>query len=248
MICPGTGAGATAECEHVRLLLGVLVLGALPAEDAGDVHRHLATCTDCLREYDELSGVSPLLALLSPAEAEAVGGGAGAARPGTGGFSAYRTAQFTAEARKRPRPMRRRARARARRGRSARSRVLALATGFAVLIGAVIVALSSGGDGGTATAHVVSAVDRTTGVSASVSVIPAAWGSRLSLALHNAPVGSSCSLVAVGWHGEHQVAASWTAKYRGDLTIPGAVAMSLGEIARFDIDTFDGHRLVSVPG
>ena len=98
-----------------------------------------------------------------------------------------------------------------------------------------------------AATRVVSAVDHSTGVGASVSMQAVEWGSRLTLALHNAPPGSSCSLIAVGRDGERQVAASWTAKYMGDLTIPGAVAMSPGDITRFEVKTFDGHMLVSVP-
>ncbi|MGW7003324.1 hypothetical protein ACWGCW_10950, partial [Streptomyces sp. NPDC054933] len=139
-----------------------------------------------------------------------------------------------------------RLRRRGRRRRNRPGRMVAAVMGFAVLVGIVTTWTLSGG-GHSVPAHVASATDGTTGVGASVSVQPVAWGSRLTLALHNAPPGSSCSLVAVGRHGERQVAASWTAKYRGNLTIPGAIAMSPGDVSRFDVETFDGHRLVSIP-
>ncbi|GAA1909634.1 zf-HC2 domain-containing protein [Streptantibioticus ferralitis] len=225
-----TFSGTHEECEPVRLSLGAFVLGALTTGESFDVRHHLAACPNCRQEYDELAGVPQLLGLVSKAEAEAV-------------CSASASAAAPVPSQCMPLG---RLRRRGRRRRNRRGTMVAAVLGVSVLAG-IGTTWSLSGGGQAAPAHVASATDGTTGVGASVSVQPVAWGSRLTLALHNAPPGSSCSLVAVGRHGERQVAASWTAKYRGNLTIPGAIAMSPGDVSRFDVETFDGHRLVSVP-
>ncbi|MCQ4040703.1 anti-sigma factor family protein [Streptantibioticus rubrisoli] len=222
-----TFSGTHEECEPVRLSLGAYVLGALTTGESFDVRQHLAACPDCRQEHDELAGVPALLSLVSQAEAEAVC--AASAPAATGCIPVGRLRRH------------------GRRRRSRRGRMAVAMAGAAVLAGiGTTWAMSTGGHSAPPV-HVASATDSTTGVGASVSVQPVAWGSRLTLALHNAPPGSSCSLVAVGRHGERQVTASWTAKYRGNLTIPGATAMQPGDISRFDVETVDGHRLVSVP-
>ncbi len=226
-----TFSGTHEECEPVRLSLGAYVLGALTAGESFDVRQHLAACPECREEHDELAAVPALLALVSKAEAEAVCAASAPAAPATGQCAPL---------------VRLRRHGRPRRGRRGR---MAVAVAGAAVLAAVATTwtLSTGGGGHGAPAHVASATDNATGVGASVSVQPVAWGSRLTLDLHNAPPGSSCSLVTIGRHGERQVAASWTAKSRGNLTIPGATAMQPGDISRFDVETFDGHRLVSVP-
>ncbi|GII93393.1 anti-sigma factor family protein [Sinosporangium siamense] len=49
-------------CEEVRLSLGAHVLGALEPDEAVLVEAHLAECEACAAEFDELAGVSDLLA------------------------------------------------------------------------------------------------------------------------------------------------------------------------------------------
>lgn len=222
-----TSSGTHDGCLPVRHALGGLVLGALGACESRSVRRHLAACPGCRQEYEELSAVPPLLALLSRADAEA----AVAAAP----------ADVVPPADAAPTP-RRHGRPRT----SRTGRWLVAAASVAVLAAAGVAAWPRAGDQ-PAPAHVASATDRATGVSADVSVQPVSWGSKLTLALHNAPLGSSCSLVVVGRHGERKTAATWTAAHGGNLTVPGAVAMWPQDISRFDIETFDGHRLVSVP-
>ena len=227
-----TFSGTHEECEPVRLSLGAYVLGALDAGESFDVRQHLAVCPGCRLEHDELAVVPAFLALVSSAEAEAV---CAASAPAAAAPPASCTPLV-------------RLRRHGRRRRSSRGRMAAVVAGAALLagIGTTWVVSTTGGGRG-APAHVASATDNTTGVGASVAVQPVAWGSRLTLDLHNAPPGSTCSLIAIGRHGERQVTASWTAKYRGNLTIPGATAMQPSDISRFDVETVDGHRLVSVP-
>jgi len=58
--------------EHVRLLLGLYVLGALHTDEYVAVNRHLARCPQCRTECDELGQVPAFLALLSVAEVDAL--------------------------------------------------------------------------------------------------------------------------------------------------------------------------------
>src|SRR5258708_28468561 len=58
--------------EHVQLSLGLYVLGALPPDDYVAVGRHLAMCSLCRTECDELAEVSAFMALLSVADVDAL--------------------------------------------------------------------------------------------------------------------------------------------------------------------------------
>lgn len=231
-----TASGIGGGCEPMRFSLGAYVLGALSAEESRELLRHLADCGGCRREHEDMTGVPSVLGLLSRTEAEAVVAGWA---PAGGPAAAWPGEQSAAPRRQQRRGLRRRSR---------RRRLVAVAAALAVLAGGgaawtVIEARQQP----AAAVVVASAVDPTTGVGASISVQRVLWGSRLTLALHNAPRGSACSLVAVGRNGERQVAASWSAQAGGNLTIPGAVAMAPGDISKFDVETFDGRMLVSVP-
>jgi anti-sigma factor RsiW len=54
------------EGEHVRLQLGVYLLGALSTKDEKAVADHLARCGACRAECDELHEVTILLAAVKP--------------------------------------------------------------------------------------------------------------------------------------------------------------------------------------
>ncbi|NMM17810.1 MAG: zf-HC2 domain-containing protein, partial [Cellulomonas sp.] len=51
----------TAGSAHVRLELGVLVLGALAADDRARVEAHLTGCAECRAELEELAPLPGLL-------------------------------------------------------------------------------------------------------------------------------------------------------------------------------------------
>ncbi|MFG2848560.1 anti-sigma factor family protein [Kitasatospora sp. NPDC048296] len=90
--------------------------------------------------------------------------------------------------------------------------------------------------------------DPTTGVSASIEVSPAAWGSVLQVSAKGAPAGITCSLQAVGVTGTTATAATWQAgEYPGGAKISGTVPMSPGMISHFDIYAGNGQKLLTVP-
>jgi anti-sigma factor RsiW len=66
----------TGECEDVRPLLGVYVMGAIAPADRAVFTRHLASCEQC---REELAGLAALPGLLRrpPVQAAAEGGDRG---------------------------------------------------------------------------------------------------------------------------------------------------------------------------
>jgi anti-sigma factor RsiW len=52
---------------HVRMLLGALILGGLPAAEASAVRAHLEICGRCRAEHDELARVPGWLDLVAEA-------------------------------------------------------------------------------------------------------------------------------------------------------------------------------------
>jgi hypothetical protein len=58
----------TMSCEQVRELAPEIALGTIEGEERADALRHLATCAECRRLVDRLSGVADELLLLAPVE------------------------------------------------------------------------------------------------------------------------------------------------------------------------------------
>ena len=61
------------NCDEVRELAPELALGVAAGEERARALQHLATCPDCRRHLDELSGVADNLLLLAPAYQPPVG-------------------------------------------------------------------------------------------------------------------------------------------------------------------------------
>ncbi|MFI6641644.1 zf-HC2 domain-containing protein [Streptomyces sp. NPDC050504] len=104
-----------------------------------------------------------------------------------------------------------------------------------------------------------SATDPATGVGAVVGVERKAWGTHAVLELKNVRGPLKCSLIAVSRSGEEETVSSWTVPKwgygiedspkeaaRSPLYVHGGAAMSLDDVARFEVRTFDGKRLVEV--
>jgi hypothetical protein len=56
-------------CEHMRPALGAYVLGALPADEAAEVRRHIEECPECAAEHGALAPLPGLLEMAGGAEA-----------------------------------------------------------------------------------------------------------------------------------------------------------------------------------
>ncbi|NGO72257.1 hypothetical protein G5C65_28690, partial [Streptomyces sp. SB3404] len=94
--------------------------------------------------------------------------------------------------------------------------------------------------------------DARTQARATVSLEPVPWGTRVSLKLGRVAGPQRCELVAVGRDGERQTVTTWAVPDAGYGGTGGAgyysggAAFSRGEIARFEVVTLDGRRLVTI--
>jgi hypothetical protein len=262
----------TADREIIRLSLGGYVLGTLSPAEAEHIRAHLAECARCRAEYAELAGLPALLATITEAEA------AGRAAPAPSEDLAGRLVQRAAESgQPSPQPPSRptvpaapqvpqeglldrllqQAAARRRTtwrrqlaGAAATLTLMAAAAGGTWLAtsGSVGSQVARPGPTSPAPVRTFSGSDPTTGVSASVKVSPAAWGSVLQVSAKGAPAGITCTLQVVGLDGAKAVGATWRAgEYPGGGTIPGAVPMPPGSIGHFDIFAGNGQKLLTIP-
>ncbi|MFJ8489103.1 zf-HC2 domain-containing protein [Streptomyces sp. NPDC094038] len=257
-----------AEHDALRLALGGYVLGTLPDAELERVRVHLAGCDECRAEHVRLAGLPALLATVTEAEAEA----AGRTMPAADGALADRLVAQAAESGQLSSPERpvvapapqagalegllRRAAARRRRtwrlqlaGAGASLAFVAAAAGGTWLATAGSVTSQATPPGATAptASRTFSGSDPATGVSASVQVYPSAWGSVLQVHAKGAPAGITCRLQAVGPDGARADGATWLAgAYPPGTMVPGAVAMSPGDIQHFEILAGDGQKLVTI--
>ncbi|MFI9788368.1 anti-sigma factor family protein [Kitasatospora sp. NPDC051984] len=215
--------------------LAAHLLGVLEPEQEARFAAHLAHCPRCTAEAAELGPVTELLAELAPAASpEPVAVVAEPDEPPPELLNRL-AGQVVAE--------RRRARV--------RRLVLAAVAAILALGGpAVTWALTEGPQVAVA-AQQFSATDANSGVSATVGVDPAAWGSRVTLDLGHLSGPQSCSLIAVGTDGSHQTVTSWTVpatEYGGhtQLRTGGGTGLAPSAIARFEVHSGTAV-LVTVP-
>ncbi len=231
-------------CEQARLDLGVYVVGALPAEEAGALWTHLYQCPACRAEYEALAGLPALLSLLT--EEEAV---RGPVRDTTGavldGLLRRVAEEREQQAASKTAAKARRAAAGPRRAPARRRWLVAAAAALALLFGGggfwAVDRLAQPAE------QTVAATDAQTRVHASVSYRAQGAGTQISLKLTGVPVGERCKLVAVDRDGTRKTTASWQVTYSGKASFTVGVPMRADAIDRFEIVTEDGRRLVSVP-
>lgn len=250
------------EFHEVHETVGAYVLGILDEADATAFETHLADCTRCARELDELSGMEPMLAALadlpgasgSPEVGERL-----AARPDPRLLDGL--IDEVAERRS----------ARRRRG------LFLVAAAAALVVGGPLAVLGLGGDGPRDTLadphptspaedaffrHMqekIRATDAGTDVSATIGLEKKNWGTHTVLELKNVKGPLKCSLIAVGKNGEEDVVTSWSVPKwgygvkdspaewaRNPLYVHGGAALSRNDIDHFEVRTADGERLVEV--
>ncbi|MFJ9815177.1 zf-HC2 domain-containing protein [Streptomyces sp. NPDC101151] len=97
--------------------------------------------------------------------------------------------------------------------------------------------------------RVTAATDPGTGVWAQVTTEDEDNGSRMRLEVKDASGPHTCRLVVVGRDGSEQVVSGWTVDEHDTgttMTLAGTT-MHRDEIARYEVRTADGQRLVSLP-
>jgi anti-sigma factor RsiW len=236
--------------------IGAYALGLLEAGDRRRFEAHVAHCPRCQAELPGLSPVAAALRSVSPEIAASMEPATAVDPPPPQLVDLVR---------------RRAAKDRRRRGRDI---LVAAAIGLVVLAGGVAVGAAvlddSAGDSvarpaddseviedeAVAPAPVLqrSATDPATGVTGTVTMEAAAWGTQVGLRLENVEGPLECELIAVTASGE-QVVSGWAVPDSGygvegspdPLTVEGGVASSPDDITRLDVRTPDGQTLLSIP-
>jgi anti-sigma factor RsiW len=237
--------------QHVLEELGAYSLGILDDDERDAVELHLAGCTTCRAELADIDDVADMLAMVDdddwPGETPA---------PSQDDLVLQRTLRAV-----------RKDHARKSRGRTLL--VAAAVAGLVALSGLVGAVLGGGDDDGSSQAQPTVTVtppattpatvpgtldlagsDATTGVNLEARVIPAAAWVKLDVHVTGVAEGERCQLVAVSASGERQVAGSWVIGEKAagpeGLSVAGSAAMSIDDLARVEIVTFDGEHLVGV--
>jgi Putative zinc-finger len=213
---------------------GAYALGVLDEPDETAFERHLAACDVCSARLREFSGLVPVLAELGQEGIPQL--------PDSSMLD-----RLLAEVAEQRRVKRR------------RRRLAGVAAAALIVAGPTAAVLSAQESPPPAASQPVaiqhSANDPGTGVSATVGLTAKAWGTKVDMKLSNVEGPLTCSLVAVGRHGERQTAATWTVPDKGygadgkpkPFSVSGAIAMATHEISRFVVVTDHGRQLISVP-
>jgi anti-sigma factor RsiW len=225
-----------AGSAHVRLELGALVLGALPADERARVEAHLAGCDECCAELAELAPLPGLLHRVP--EADVLRSADGSSAPAEPVVDLVPAVLALADQELRAHRARRRR----------RWAVVGIA---ATVLGGVAVgtgALLAGGPVPSADPApvVVHANDPATGVSAQVTLTSSPGGTDLALRLTGVPAGEECRLVATAGN-QRDVTASWDATYDGEATFTGSTHFAVDQIDMLVIETPAGRTLLTMP-
>jgi anti-sigma factor RsiW len=205
--------------DHDVEALGVYALGALDDSETRAIEEHLAGCPTCRDELEVLVGLRPLLAAAPPDAFETPTRGP-------------RLALLAAAA-----------------------AVLAVAVVGGILIGrhtgeTVVVQQPPATTAPLVSGTLFGSGTGPTGARLTVRVEPAAGWVRVNATASGIPAGSRCRLVVVSRTGTRQTAGSWlvspTAEKSG-ITLDGTALISPEDVVAVDIETFDGHQLVSAP-
>ncbi|MGW1891704.1 anti-sigma factor family protein [Streptomyces sp. NPDC002004] len=260
--------GSYNEPQGVHEDVGAYALGILDDADATAFEAHLAGCTWCQRQLEELSGMEPMLAAL----ADLPGG------PGTLGGTPEIGAQLAAK----PSPRlgdRLIDEVAVQRAKKRRRGMYLVAAAAALIVGGPLTVMAvSGGDASDANTladphptspaedaffhHMttkVSATDPTTKVTATVGMEKKMWGTHAVLELKNVTGPLKCSLIAVGKNGERETVTTWAVPKWGygiensphkdakhPLYVHGGAAFEQNQIDHFEVRTLDGKQLVEV--
>ena len=236
----------TTDVQHTDI--AAYALGLLEEDDRRAFEAHLAQCTLCTEELGDFAGLAAVFADVPPVtdEEDAAGG---------------RVEDML---------RRRRQAARSRRRGTA---VLGAAAGLVLLAGGAVAGALTANDPADPMAKAmpghsmsvdevftagekVSAADAKTGVTGTVAMLSAGWGTDVGLELSQVRGPLVCALVAVSRTGERRTVTDWTVPAKGygfpgtpaSLQIHGGTAFGRADLARFDVQVEgSGRTLLSIP-
>jgi hypothetical protein len=240
-------ATAAQDDQHVEEMLGVYVLGALPADEEAAVATHLATCPRCELMAFQLHAVRAAFDRISPRGVASLLAepGAGPASPSKRDGSARRIGPSAPTAPTgRTHPVGRGAAHPTKRRWSLPVRLVLAAVALALVTGVGIGTWL--GTRGPVDVHLAgSQTDTQTGVSLQVTVVTAAHGSRVEATFFGLTAGKEYRLYAVGNRGESELAVDWTAS-GGTEGVAGDVTLSADRVTSVTATRANGSVLVTV--
>jgi hypothetical protein len=215
--------------EHTDV--GAYALGLLEDQDRVAFQAHLATCDTCRVELASFGQVAALLRGMEPVEVPA---------------DASPPADL----------LHRRAAASRRRRR--RQIVVSVAACAVLLGGGIGVGLASAPNSSQVTGlsgQLHAADNPANGVTGTVGLVAKAWGTQVSLDLAGVPGPQQCELIAIARNGARTVVTGWLVTAPGDgvpghpahLIVQGGTAISLPDLARFEVTVVNGPVLVTIP-
>jgi hypothetical protein len=207
-------------CE-MQEWIGAYVLDALEPEENQTFQQHVVDCVDCQDEVVNLAWIPPLLRTVRLEDVESIDAAPDAQNPRV-------LEGLLSKASRRSR---------------VRRAVAVLGLAAAIVTGVVVYDGVSSGPSGSSVAS-VRTVDPGSHVAAAVTMRSRSWGTELHLQLRGVPPGEICSLVVHGRDGQHGVAATWTASYRGTADVPAHTSIAATQISALDVVTASGTRLV----
>ncbi|MFF8970222.1 zf-HC2 domain-containing protein [Streptomyces sp. NPDC014995] len=205
--------------------VGAYALGVLDEAEAFRFEDHLMECPRCAAQVTEFGPTTRQLLLYRRATPRTVHPFAG---PG-------------------PRLLDRLLGEVAARRRAAKRRLLyALAASVVIALAGPTVAIMAAG-GGEETVR-VTATDERSGVWAQVTIEDEVYGSQVELQVKDAAGPRACHLVVIGRDGSEQTVTSWNAPHHDARpnTMKGGSALHPDEIARYEVRTKQGERLVTL--
>jgi anti-sigma factor RsiW len=206
------------SCQHTTDLASY-VLGSLEPAERAALEEHLLECEVCRDELFSFAGLPGLLSRVSLDEA-------------TAGLPTVRPQLLDGLL----------ARAAAER-RTRRHRLMAVAAALILVVGGIVggVALARPSASGTTTTAAQGPVR------ASVRLVGASSGTKITIRLTGVPSGEECRLVAIGKDGSSHDAGSWYASYSGDASVHETAALAPNELAALRVETPAGRPLVTIP-
>jgi anti-sigma factor RsiW len=217
--------------EHIDL--GAYALGLLEDQDKVTFEAHLATCDACRTELPSLSPIAGLLRGMDPVDVPV------AVEP--------------------PADLLRRRASATRRGR--RRLIIASAAAGVVLAGGGIgIGLTvAPGPAPAATSRLTgqlhTATNPANGVTGTVGLVAKSWGTQVTLDLAGVHGPLECELTAASKQGARRIVTGWLVTAPGDgvpghpahLLVQGGTAISLANLARFDVIVVNGPTLLTIP-
>lgn len=215
-------------------LLGAYLLGGLEPDEAAAFEQHLARCTDCRQELDELASLPALLDALPVSDAVALGTAAGREPVPSVPAPAAVPRRLLDELSTRRRKVRLRWTA-----------AVAAAAAACLALGILAAPLVNPPPKPDAS-YSVQAGD---GLQFTVGMVKKTWGTELAVEGRSLPVDGTLSLWVKDSVGGEERACAWTATPSGRVRITGATPLQLTNIA--SVEMRDGQQqtmaVIAVP-